>query len=239
MAEGLATLEGEAIDFDQSEAQFAAAMAAPPSDKPGMAAPARKPPEPAPDPENAPHGWTWRDGEWKAKQAPGRPRSAGDKPRVAAGPAPAAKAAAKPASPKAAPAKDYRKVVGETLEGLWFTMATAPIPDTAFGYRLTGIRTRLRVQAGLIEQNINELVGGTTTVAAHSPFVARLLDRLSSGESGLWILPAVTLMAPFVAATAQLWTGKLGSEEELEKLATKTEESAAEWVQLQLQAAAA
>lgn len=239
MAEGLATLEGEQLDIDASEAEFAAAMAAPPSDRPGLAAPSKRPPMPEADPETAPHGWTFDGGEWRPKKSPGRKAAPAEKPRVVDGPAPAAAAKPKTAAKPAAPAKDYRKVVGETLEGIWFSLATVPIPETAFGYRLGGIRTRLRVQAGLIEQNAAELVGGITTMATHNRFVAQALDRLSTGESGLWILPAVSLLAPFVAATAQLWTGKLGSEEELEKLATKTEEAAVEWVQAQAQAAAA
>src|SRR5258706_16478086 len=104
MSEALATIDGQPVDMDASESEFAAAMAAPPADKPGMTAPPRKPPEPPADPQAAPHGWTWKDGGWRAKHGPGRPRTAADKPRVTR--APAAGQAANPKTDKTG--KDYR-----------------------------------------------------------------------------------------------------------------------------------
>src|SRR2546430_13400595 len=114
MPESLSTVHGEALDVDRAEADFAAAMAAPPVDKPAVPAPARKPPEPAPDPVTAPHGWTWTDGEWRPKKAHGRPRAT-DKPRVTDAPSGTAKATqTKTDGPKGTRSTDYRKTLRET-----------------------------------------------------------------------------------------------------------------------------
>jgi hypothetical protein len=220
MPEALATLDGERLDVDRTEAQFAAAMAAPPSEKPGMAAPARKPPEPPVDPQQAPHGWTWADGEWRPKKAPGRPRTPADKPRVTDSP-PAPPPAATHA---AAPARDYRTTLKEAAEALWFVLAAAPVPQQAFGFKLTNVRRNLRVQAALIESNVDNLAGGLNLIAQHNKFVARAVARVEKGEGGLWVLPAVMLLAPLAAQTGQLWSGQLTDPATLEAIATKTEQ---------------
>lgn len=236
MAEGLTTLDGQPVDLDASEAQFAAAMAAPAADRPGMAAPPRKPPEPAPDPENAPYGWTWTEDEWRPKKRAGRPRSQ-DKARVTetppASPSPPPMGAA-PAAPRSKP--DFRQALGDTVEAAWFALAAVPIPDQAFGFKLTGLRTNLRVQAALLAQNADGLVAGVNAIGQHNKFVARGLARLQSGEAGLWVLPAVMALAPFVAATGQLWSGQL-AEASLEELATATEQSAQAYLEQMAKAA--
>lgn len=218
MAEGLSTLDGETLSIDADEAAFAAAMAAPPVDQPGMAAPAKKPPEPEPDEENAPHGWTYTGGQWRPKRAPGRRASSkADKARVTEAP---------PVPPKVAPSgggRDWRKPLKEAAEGLWFLLAAAPVPDKAFGYNLGGLRTRLRVQAHLVEQNVDGLVAGINTLGQHNRFVARGLERLKQGEGGLWILPTMMLLAPFASSTAALWGGQLGDAESLDAVASKVE----------------
>jgi len=234
VAESLATLDGELVDLDATEAAFAAAMAAPATDKPGMPAPARRPPEPEPDAENAPHGWTWDSdaGEWRAKKSPGRPRSAADKARVTTAPSPsrpAAAAAPSTAPPPATPKQgrlDYRRVVRDTAEAAWFVLATVPVPEQAFGYKLGGLRVKVRAQAALLEQHLDGVAGGVATIAAHNSMLARALARMDAGEGGLWVLPAVMMLAPFVAATGQLWAGKLDDGELVDELAAHTEAAA-------------
>jgi hypothetical protein len=199
-------------------------MASPPEDKPGKAAPPRKSPEPSPDPVAAPHGWTWIDGDWRPKKAPGRPRTA-DKPRVTDAPAP-------PKTGKADPPKtDHRKALRETCEALWFALAVIPVPDKAFGYSLGGLRTRLRVQAHLVETNVDALAAGLNTVGQHNGFMARALSRLSAGEAGLWVLPAALMLAPFVAQTGQLWSGQLADDSTLDAIAGQTEAKVTEYVE--------
>ena len=233
MAEGLSTVDGEDLALDRAEQEFAAAMAAPPADGPAAAAPAKRPPRPADDPDAAPHGWTWADGEWRPKKAPGRPSTAGDKPRVTTGPAAPAKAATAKPGPKAAvsqPARDYRKTVAESVEALWFVLATTPVPDKAFGLNLAGVRTRLRVQAALLESNVDGLTNGLNTLGQHNKMVGRALDRLASGEGGLWVLPACMMLAPFVAQTGQLWAGQLDGQVDMAAVAAQVEERGREYV---------
>jgi hypothetical protein len=235
MPESLSTIDGEPLDVDRSEAEFAAAMAAPPADKPGMTAPSRKPPEPAADPEAAPHGWTWSDGEWRAKKAPGRPRGGpADKPRVTDSPP-----APPPSATSTAPARDFRATLRETAEAAWFVLASVPVPEQAFGFKLAGVKTRIRVQAALLEANVENLAGGLNMLGQHNRFVAQALTRLASGEGGLWVLPAVMLLAPFVAQTGQLWTGQLVDEPTLEAMAAATEKQAQAYLAEQAKAATA
>lgn len=230
MAEGLFDVDGKPVDIDASEAAFAAAMAAPPADKPGHAAPAKKPPQPAADPDNAPYGWMFEGGEWRAKKAPGRQKT-GDRPRVTDQPPPQLPTrppAAKPDA-KADKPSPYAHTVTETLEAVWFVLSSTPIPEQAFGFKLGRIRARLRAQAAIIEANDRALTAGTVTIAEHSPMVARALDRLKSGKGGLWVLPTLFMLAPFAAQSAQLWSGKL-SEAELDAIAAQVEEQAADYV---------
>jgi hypothetical protein len=240
MPELLATLEGDVIDVDRAEADFAAAMAAPAADRAGMPAPARKPPEPDPDPDRAPHGWTYDEGEWRPKKHPGRPRTAdkSDRPRVADAPRSSTSSSSTSSSstrpPASAPAKapaNYTRAIKDTAEGLWFMLATVPVPDQAFGYQLAGLRTRARVQAHLVEQNVDRLAAGVNLIGQHNKFVGRALERLAAGEGGLWILPACMALAPFVAATGQLWTGTLGDESDLQHIAAKVEADAQTYIQ--------
>ncbi len=237
MVETLSTLDGERVDVDQADAQFAAAMAAPPVDKPGRPAPGKRPPEPPADPAAAPHGWTFVGGEWRPKKAPGRPRHASpaDKPRVTDAPPP-------PASPagKSAPGKvDYRKPLKEVFEAAWFVLAASPIPQRAFGFDLGGLRRTVRVQAALIEGNTDALAGGVNLISQHNGFIGRAVSRLSAGEGGLWVLPAVMLLAPFVAQTGQLWSGQLADDATLDAVAAQTEANVRVYLEKLATAAAA
>lgn len=238
MAEGLATADGEVLGIDQAEAEFAAAMAAPPAGKAGLPAPEKRPPEPPADAEAAPHGWMWERGEWRPKKASGRPRVAsGDKPRVTAAPVVSAPKV-KPADKPKEKVSDFRKPVRETIESAWFVLASTPVPERLFGYDTGGLRTKLRVQAKLLEANVDGIAAGLNTIAQHNRFVAAGLNRLASGDGGLWVLPAVMMLAPFVAATGQLWSGQLADAETLEKLASQTEAEAAQYLETMAQAAA-
>lgn len=226
MAEGLFTVEGEPIDVDASEAAFAAAMAAPPADKKGLAAPTKRPPEPPAD-DKAPHGYTYIDGEWRPKKAAGRPK-AGDKARVTEAAPAKAVATAKPAdktAPTAAP--DYRETLEDGLEAIWFVLASTPVPDQLLGYKLRGLRVRMRAQAFLIDQNHAGLAAGVGILARHNRFVARALERAKAGEGGLWSLQAAMALAPFAVQSAQLWSMDLA---ELEAMAEKVEAQAGEYI---------
>jgi hypothetical protein len=232
--ETLSTVDGQPVDVDQSEAAFAAAMAAPPADRPGMAAPARKPPEPAPDPDSAPHGWTFVAGQWRPKKAPGRPRAAADKTRDKARVTTAPPAA--PADPATAAAKapagkpDFRRPLKEALEALWLGLAITPVPETAFGFKLGGIRAKVRAQAFVLETQSDALVAGVNQLAQHNRFVRAAVSRLAAGEGGLWVLPTMFMLTPFLAQTGQLWGGQV-DEVTLAAMAEKTEADAAQYLQ--------
>jgi len=227
VAEGLSTLDGEQIDVDTSEAAFAAAMAAPPVDQPGMAAPARKPPMPEPDPVAAPHGWRYTGGQWIPKQPPGRkPAEAkADKPRVTTAPPAPGKTTSSGSK------HDFRATIKEAAESLWFGLASVPVPDKAFGYDLGGVRTKLRVQAHLIESNVDALAAGLNQIGQHNRFVAAGLRRLQSGEGGLWVLPTAMMLAPFITATGALWSGNLTDEVQLDAIAGKVEADAKDYIE--------
>lgn len=226
MGEQLLTADGAPVEVDQTEAAFAAAMAAPPADKPGMAAPPRRPPEPPADAQAAPHGWTYAEGEWRPKRAPGRPRAtAADKPRVTE--APPTPPAAGPAGAASKP--DYSPACRITAESLWLVMAVAPVPDAAFGFKLGSLRRSLRAQAALIEMNVDGLAGGLNLIGQNNRFVGRMLSRGAAGEGGLWVLPAVMMLAPFAAQSAQLWAGKV-DDATIDALAARTETGAANYL---------
>jgi hypothetical protein len=222
MPEGLSTMDGERIDIDESEAAFAAAMAAPPIDQPGMAAPARKPPE------VAPLGWTYRGGQWVPKQPRGRrpAEPKGDRARVTSAP-PMPKDKAATSGPK----HDFRRTIKEAAESLWFALATVPVPDKVFGYQTGGLRTKLRVQAHLVESNVDALAAGLNEIGQHNRFVAAGLRRLQAGEGGLWVLPTVMMLAPFATATGALWSGQLGEPGELDAVAGKVEADAKDYIE--------
>lgn len=233
--------DGEPIDLDATEAAFAAAMAAPPADRPGMAAPARKPPKPADDPDAAPYGWTFTDGEWRPKKTAGRPTAAADKARVTAKAPPVVHSPeSRPGAgkPKTEKPRDYTKSVKEVAEAVWFVAATVPVPDQALGYKLTGLRTKLRVQAAIVESNVDGIAGGLNLIGQHNKFVGNALSRMASGEGGLWVLPACMMLAPFAAQTAQLWTAGLDGVD-LDQVAEHTEAQAAAYVQKLAEAATA
>jgi hypothetical protein len=171
---------------------------------PVAAAPLKRAPEPEPDPAAAPLGWKYEGGAWRPRKPAGRPKSA--QPRVQT--AQSARVAAPKASKPSVPVKkvDYSKSFSELLQALWIACGAVPVPDKAFGRDLRPVRTRLRAQGALIEENGDQLVAGINKLGQHVPWVARGLDKISKGEGGLWILPVLVLIGPFVAQASQLWT---------------------------------
>lgn len=196
------------------------------------AGPARKPPEPAPDPVAAPNGWIYNNGEWRAKKLRGRPKAP---PRVETGSTPTApepKRAPEVVQPKV----DYRQTIGEVVEALWLATAATPIPPEAFGKNLNTVRIRLRVSAALLQNNINELATGINNVGEHVPMVERALARLRKGDGGLWVLPTAMMLAPFIAQVGMTWSTPL--DDDASAIADQVEAQAKEYFEKAAAAAA-
>lgn len=178
------TVDGQAVKLDESEARFAAAMAAPRSDDPEHPAPPAREPV---DPE-APYG---RRLDGKPKVRPGgRP----PKPReITAAPArPPGSAASAAAAPL-----DYSTGLAEFAEALWMVMAATPIPWDE-------IRVKVRAQAWVLRQNSEGVVSGVNIMAQHNATIRTGVEKLTTGSAG-WVLPAVMALAPFGVQTAMIW----------------------------------
>jgi len=171
-----------------------------------LAAPGRRPPRPQDDPEAAPNGWTWdaKQNAWRPRRAAGRPRSV---PRVQSAAPPASAPPRRPSKPTV----DYRATIMDTAEAVWLGLSTTPIPDKAFGYDLSGVRVRVRMQAAALQATAGEFAEGLATIAEHAPksFIARGLSRMAEGKGGLWVLPAAMLVVPLLAQTVAVWTAPL------------------------------
>lgn len=177
----------------------------PPPGIPAVAGPSKRPPMPDVDPAKAPHGWIFRAGKWQPKRPAGRPPK-----QPSARVETITASASTPARPTSSGKKhDFRKTVTETAEALWLGLAMVPIPDKAFGRDLSGLRMRVRVQAAVIQANTAPLATGIQMISEHNDTVKRVLTKMESGDGGLWVLPAVLLIAPFVAQTGQLWTSRI------------------------------
>jgi hypothetical protein len=191
MPEGLATAEGERIDFDQTERKFAAAMAAPSPDDPEAPAP---PDVPAADPE-APWG---RTADGRPKRKPGRP------PKNRARTVPGSQVSkAEPAAKggkgdsQARPGRDYTEGLSDFTQLLWMGLAGLPIPGDER-------RIRCRVQAAVLKENQAGVVSGVNIMAQHSGPVRWVVEKLATGEAS-WIFPAVLALMPFAVQTSMLW----------------------------------
>jgi hypothetical protein len=202
-----------------------------------MAAPSKRPPKPEEDHAAAPHGWRYdaKAGAWVPRKPAGRPRSV---PRVQTAPA-AAPAAPRKAAKPAGPAVDYRQVVMDTAETVWLGLSTAPIPDKVWRYDISSIRVRARIQAEVIQRNAPGLAAGLATIAEHAPksFIARGLQRLAKGEGALWVLPAATLILPFLVQTAAAWSQPIDGN--AEAMAAQVEADGREYFSQMAQAMAA
>lgn len=192
MPEGLATADGETIDLDSVEQEFAAAMAAPAGD--GAEQPA--PPDIGPVDPEAPYG---RTVDGKPKKGPGG-RPPRDKARVTdkgpkALPAGAQKAAGGKA--QAAAPVDYAAGLSEFLAGIALALAIVPVPGE-------DRRVHCRYQSAVIEQTGDGLAAGLATCAEHNGIARWAVERLTQG-GGAWIFPAAVAVMPFAVSTAMLW----------------------------------
>lgn len=182
--ETLSTADGQAIDLDEAEQQFAAAMAAPRSDEPEAPAPPKREPT---DPD-APYG---RKVDGTPKKAPGgRP----PKPRMIEGRKDDGKAKSKD---QPAAGRDYTQPLAEFCDALWMIGASVPIPhDTT--------RVKVRVQAHVIRANAPAIAQSVNTMAQHNATIRAGVEKLTMGSAG-WILPACMALAPFAFQSAALW----------------------------------
>lgn len=192
MPEGLATAEGERIDFDQTEREFAAAMAAPSSDD----GEAQGPPDVPPIDPEAPYGWTK---EGAPKRRPGRPPKQ-DKARTVPGSS-VSKATAPPKGGKgdsqAQGPRDYSEGLSDFTQLLWMGLAGLPIPGDER-------RIRCRVQAAVLKENQAGVVSGVNIMAQHNGVIRWGVEKLATGEAS-WIFPAILALMPFAVQTSMLW----------------------------------
>lgn len=203
MAEGLATADGQALDLDETERAFAAAMAAPRGDEPEHPAPPRRPVDP-----EAPFGRKV-DGTPK-KRAGGRPPKARVQEAPSGGQAPGKTA------PAAVPKPDFTAALGEFTQGVWMACAATPVPWAE-------LRVKVRAQAYVLKQNAAGVVQGVNLMAQNNGTIRRGVELLTTGGA-TWILPAMFALTPFVAQTAALWRSPITAD--LEQIANATD---AEW----------
>jgi len=201
MPEGLSTADGQAIDLDRAEQEFARAMAAPEPSEPEAPAPPKR----APADEEAPYG---RRLDGTPKKAPGgRPAKA----RVTE-----SKPVTAPAKGKAAPSSaDYTQPLGDFTSALWMVMAAAPVPSD-------DLRVKVRAQAKVLKDNQPGLCQGVNLMAQHNGTIRRGVEALTMGNAG-WVLPAVMAVAPFAVQSATIWKSRPA---DLADMAAETE---AEW----------
>lgn len=224
MPEGLSLADGTAVDLDHAGQQFAAAMAAPEpqnGQQPDYPRPRRRKDPEAPFGRNddgspvAPHGF---GANGKPRQNPPGPGRGGK------GHADA-KARTQPAGKAVTPAgtaakADYTRELVEFTDGCWMVMAGTPVPWK----KLAGFRTKIRAQAAILKENQAGIVNAVNLGAVHNEQVRAKVEALTTGAIS-WVLPAMFLLTPFVASTAELWRTKAG-DPELAELARQTE---ADW----------
>jgi hypothetical protein len=188
MPEGLATADGEKIDLDHVDQEFAAAMAAPSADEPEHPAPPDLPP---PDPE-APYG---RKLDGTPKKAPGgRPAKSRTTTQKAIGAGPQGDAKGARAAPEAA---TYAKGLEELFAGIALALAVLPVPQDE-------VRIRCRVQAEVLKSTGDGLAAGVGMCAEHNGVARWAVEKLTKG-GGAWVFPAALAIAPFGAQTYLLW----------------------------------
>lgn len=198
MPEGLATADGETIDIDRVEQEFAAAMAAPAGDEAEAASP---PDIGLVDPE-APFG---RKADGTPKKGPGgrppkdRPRVTDKAPKALSGPQKGGKTGGTAPS-----AVDYAKGLEEFLAGLALGLAVIPVPNDA-------VRVRCRYQSAVIEQTGDGLAKGVGMVAEHNGVARWAVEKLTQG-GGAWVFPAAMAIAPFAVSSAMLWRSPVTAE---------------------------
>lgn len=182
----LLTPDGAEMDEAEVNRQFAESMAAPEPEEPIAPAPepadVDAPEQPAPREKRS---------HTKARTAPGAPgapgggrRGRGRPRKVAAAPAPL-------------PEGTFTGPVVEFLEALSIAGALVPLPDGE-------LRTKVRVQAAMVEQHAGGLATAIDGAARHNATIRRGVEAITQGSAG-WVLPAVMAVAPFAAQTLGLW----------------------------------
>lgn len=183
--ETLSTADGQRVDLDESDAEFARAMAAPGPDEPEAPAPPKRDPA---DPE-APYG---RKVDGTPKKAPGgRP----PKPRMIE--APASSGSQGKGSKDSPPPADYTAALVEFTSALCLVMGTVPVPHDE-------LRVRVRAQSWVLEQNQGNVASAVNAMAQHNATIRTGVEKLTMGNAG-WVLPAVMTMVPFAVQTAAIW----------------------------------
>lgn len=185
MPETLATADGQKIDLDQTDAEFAKAMAAPSSADPQHPAPPKRP-DATPE---APYGYK-ADGTPR-RSAGGRP----PKPREIEAPKTTGKTGGK-GEARPGPA-DYTQGLTDFTDALWMVMAATPVP-------WEDVRVRVRAQAYVLRSNQAGVVSAVNTMAQHNGTIRTGVEKLTSGNAG-WVLPAVMALAPFAVQSASIW----------------------------------
>lgn len=199
----MGTLLEEALDTGEYGPRFV--QPAPPAGD-AVSAPARRPPEPPTDPDKAPHGWTYRGGEWRPKRPAGRPRKVIPPKVINSTAATRDPVAAKSKKP---PAADHRKELVELADSAIFLMSSVPIPDVLFGYDMRGLRVKIRAQAAITKAHTPAVPHAVNEIAKHNDWIARIVESASSGKSGVWVMPVLLALAPFAVQTAALWTSEI------------------------------
>jgi hypothetical protein len=210
MPEQLATAEGDPIDLEHVDREFAAAMAAPAADDPE----APPPPDIGTDPE-APFGRRV-DGQPKKGRGgrpPKEPSRTQTAPRELTGPPKPGKAGGDPGA-----ARDYSEGLSGFAEVLWLALAGIPIGREP-------LRTRCRVQAAVLKTEQAGLVSGVNILAQHNSIVRWGVEKLATGDAA-WIFPAALALMPFAVQTSLLWRAPVNGD--MAKIADKTEEEFAE-----------
>jgi hypothetical protein len=207
MAEGLSTADGQKIDLDNVDQEFAAAMAAPPPDEPEAPAPPDMPPY---DPE-APYG---RKVDGTPKKAPGgRPAKPRTTTQKAIGGGSEKDAKGGKDEPQAS---TYAKGLEELFAGVALALAVLPVPADE-------VRVRCRVQAQVLQQTGDGLAAGLGSCAEHNGVARWAVEKLTKG-GGAWIFPAALAVAPFAVQTAAVW--KAPVEGDMREAADRIEEEA-------------
>lgn len=210
MAEQLATAEGDPIDLEHVEREFAAAMAAPPADDPEAPAP----PDIGTDPE-APFGRRL-DGKPKKGRGgrpPKEPSRTQAAPKALTGPQKGGKPGGDPGT-----ARDYSEGLSGFTEVLWLALAGLPIGREP-------LRTRCRVQAAVLKTEQAGLISGVNIMAQHNGVIRWGVEKLATGDAA-WIFPAALALMPFAVQTSMLWRAPVNGD--MAKIADKTEEEFAE-----------
>lgn len=176
MPEQLLGPDGNPVDLDEAERQFAESMAAPVNgDQPDYPAPPRK--------EEAPFGLK-ADGTPRLRRAgPGR-GNRDDKARTAKS-VPAAPAKGK-AAPEGPPG-DYTETLQGFGQAVWMAMASVPVPH-------------VRALAAVWEVQLDPQVEAWNKAAQMDANVRRMVEKLQGGP--MWVVGVAVATAPIVGGAA-------------------------------------